>query len=1819
MIRQRSSKATAAPPDEDGDQDFVPESREEADRLVLTLSLGKASAVLQAEALKDDFEGWHGLADEVARDYAGRFVAELIQNAHDAHATDRTDGEIEVVFDPHEGPSGTLYIANRGRPFTYRDLRSISVLAKSTKHPGQGIGNKGVGFKSVFLVSDAPEVYSAAANQRAGTIDGFCFTFASSRDYRALAGDDPAAAGRLESRRHKSGLPVPITTEATETVMALAGRGHNVVVRLPIKADSGGDVHRQLTELHEGGAPMLLFLERIRRLRLETIGEEPIVLEREVKRLPVAEPLLVERVSLGAQGTYLRASIDVPQRRFRKALEDSVREGKIDERWLTWSDVARVSVAVRTDETGRDDRLYCFLPMGLDAHSPFQGHLNGPFSVAIARKALVEDTTLNSLIKDVAAELCCRTAVAIAGKPWGRVAAADLVAWKPDDVPRLLDAARRERVSLDTMPLMPVLPGKSLAALKSAWVWSGDGMTVLTPAMLAAAGLPILDPNLGEERIGRIREFAKASINRTMRPAALNIAAWAEKVANVLVAAESSRRNLNAERWLDLYDDLAALWREHADLPVRLAGKDVVVTDQLKLLPCRGSSTGKRARGDLSVFFRPGSGVDDEGDDAGELELPPLLDARLAFPHRSLKWRDTRVPGRVNRPGRDLLEKAGVRQWRLEDLYPVVGSIVDTSEDDRVWSDALRFTFAAFRLNTRSKRPDVTAANLKVPTAAGDWIPAREARFGKGWPEETLGPGLAEFAVAAGDHVESALLRSRLLVPFDGRRFRGGDCPQWITFLEAAGVAKGLAPDNLVPKTLQLARWRYRSNHLLDELGLSADVDRAWGAEIDKAPQPTRRSPWTLKGPVYRIPGQGAYQELSADARRRFADLVLDGLASWPAGLYATEIESVRWPSPALTFLRSAAWLSVGHPNGTNERFAAPDESWHYVDDDGGMPAYAELLTRSTRVRIGRNELLWERLRELGVKEWGDQAVAGARLGVLTELAASTDLTDNQRQFLRRAYEKSWAHLLDRKLPLPWTEAPPLLVTVKCRLGVFDARHQRGRLYVLTWRDPLAEGLIDDRAVARLRVDPAQAVAVAALLRPLLPDRIVEVGQKSIRVSVDGRPVVPSPDDPILVTSQRAWLADLLAVVLNLVLHAEVTPQSTARAVARLRRIRLRVGRPVKVTVRNSGLEDVGDGVECVPVDDERYPAIVLSGPKDSLDRGLRWPQLEMMAPAIAELVGYRSADVALRFAVSKLAGGSAGPVIAPDPEDYASALGVRTDSVRDILTANRDLLNRLVFVVRPVIACLGRPRDAKALESSGDEQVSERQIRDVLERLPMPPGMTPDSILKEAREAESPLDLRDRLKIPFGAFNIALETLGGAYEADRHPEVHAAAFAAWLGEEQDAVLRTLRAAAIPSFDAGAIPAWYPRAVAELDRACRLGETDDKGEIARLEPDAAWLDDMPAPTTAAMKMRLGAWLAALGIEAAPGRVPALRKLAETRTANATAAEQLSRRAAAVVAAWCEATGVAAPAWVTGGSRALGLVLQRAGALDFRRLSQADVLAWATSIPGCWPARMRQSVDPDELGLSRDAVLKAALQLAGTESARGKPRRTVRLDTQDVSLDPDAVRDLISRVDTGLAGGRLDAPLEVSELGPMPPQRDRNRGSGKGGGRAADSGLSQAEQEIIGFIGELVAYRWLCHHLGDARVSWLSGMAAHFDSSLPGNDGLGYDIAAVDPGILQNGGPGPRQLLIEVKAVGRPERERPVSFSLTRGEVLTAQEHADDGTYLILLVVDALNSATRRIHLLPNPFSAQGKKVFRDMTDTRTMLFNLTSGSEKASG
>lgn len=80
------------------------------------------------------------------------FVFELLQNAEDAQAT-------EVSFSLSS--DGCLFEHNGKRLFTERDVKSITGIHTSTKDKDDDkIGKFGVGFKSVFVYTDTPEIRS---------------------------------------------------------------------------------------------------------------------------------------------------------------------------------------------------------------------------------------------------------------------------------------------------------------------------------------------------------------------------------------------------------------------------------------------------------------------------------------------------------------------------------------------------------------------------------------------------------------------------------------------------------------------------------------------------------------------------------------------------------------------------------------------------------------------------------------------------------------------------------------------------------------------------------------------------------------------------------------------------------------------------------------------------------------------------------------------------------------------------------------------------------------------------------------------------------------------------------------------------------------------------------------------------------------------------------------------------------------------------------------------------------------------------------------------------------------------------------------------------------------------------------------------------------------------------------------------------------------------------------------------------------------------------------------------------------------------------
>jgi len=125
------------------------------------MAINPGVAEIQAKRRKlldglDANEGFEkGLHDSAIDQYAGKchFIYELLQNAGDAGAT-----EVEFTLS-----SDSLEFRHNGtRLFRIEDVSSITNYHQSTKkgEDYEAVGKFGMGFKSVFFYTTAPEIHS---------------------------------------------------------------------------------------------------------------------------------------------------------------------------------------------------------------------------------------------------------------------------------------------------------------------------------------------------------------------------------------------------------------------------------------------------------------------------------------------------------------------------------------------------------------------------------------------------------------------------------------------------------------------------------------------------------------------------------------------------------------------------------------------------------------------------------------------------------------------------------------------------------------------------------------------------------------------------------------------------------------------------------------------------------------------------------------------------------------------------------------------------------------------------------------------------------------------------------------------------------------------------------------------------------------------------------------------------------------------------------------------------------------------------------------------------------------------------------------------------------------------------------------------------------------------------------------------------------------------------------------------------------------------------------------------------------------------------
>lgn len=214
---------------------------------------------LQAEnGLRDNaVKGIHerGEGQELVRQqYTGRYPFELLQNANDAARDARTRGRVHFLL-----TETALIVADNGFGFGDEQVAAICSLGQSSKGPGEAVGHKGLGFKSVGEITDHPQITSARAS----------FQFSSDR----VRAEVSAILGPLRDGQKLPvyAFPFPVETSDVgpdaEQVADLCDNGFTTVIRLPFNegVDRAAVERHLLDNLHPR---LLIFLPDVDHLEL---------------------------------------------------------------------------------------------------------------------------------------------------------------------------------------------------------------------------------------------------------------------------------------------------------------------------------------------------------------------------------------------------------------------------------------------------------------------------------------------------------------------------------------------------------------------------------------------------------------------------------------------------------------------------------------------------------------------------------------------------------------------------------------------------------------------------------------------------------------------------------------------------------------------------------------------------------------------------------------------------------------------------------------------------------------------------------------------------------------------------------------------------------------------------------------------------------------------------------------------------------------------------------------------------------------------------------------------------------------------------------------------------------------------------------------------------------------------------------------------------------------------------------------------------------------------------------------------------------------
>ncbi|KAJ6676432.1 ATP/DNA BINDING PROTEIN-RELATED [Salix viminalis] len=320
------------------------------------------------------------------------FLMELIQNAEDNEYLEEVDPSLEFVITSRDitntGAPATLLMFNNEKGFSAKNIESICSVGNSTKKGNRKlgyIGEKGIGFKSVFLIASQPYIFSNGYQIRFN--EKPCPHCNLGYIVPEWVGDNPFLLSHIK-QIYGSASTLPTTT-----------------LVLPLKPDKVNPVKQQLSSIHP---EILLFLSKIKRLSVREDNEDPSI--NTVSAVAITrETNFVQRKNIDAESYTLHLSADENGDEFEKECSYYLwkqkfpvrQENRVDlrmgvENWvitLAFPNGERLHRGMKYSPG-----IYAFLPTEMVTNFPFI--IQADFILASSRETIRWDNIWNQGILD---------------------------------------------------------------------------------------------------------------------------------------------------------------------------------------------------------------------------------------------------------------------------------------------------------------------------------------------------------------------------------------------------------------------------------------------------------------------------------------------------------------------------------------------------------------------------------------------------------------------------------------------------------------------------------------------------------------------------------------------------------------------------------------------------------------------------------------------------------------------------------------------------------------------------------------------------------------------------------------------------------------------------------------------------------------------------------------------------------------------------------------------------------------------------------------------------------------------------------------------------------------------------------------------------------------------------------------------------------------------------------------------------------------------------------------------------------------------------